>query len=360
MQITKQERNNTGRQFELDLARGLAVIFMVFVHVMIVFANKHVADTPYGQVVDIFGGVPAAPVFMFLLGCGIVFSKKSDAKTLAKRGFGLFLSAYALNFFRSVLPRIIGEVILTATPKSFNEIIPNLYTDFFNVDILQFAGLAFLFFALLKWLRMNDISILGCLLLAMLLNQFIPHQKTGDLLSPITSLLVGGDEKLSFFPFITWISYPLAGYLFAHQLQKVQNKNRFYLLLGLISGGLFGLYFIIALSFDLSTGYESEYAYYFHGALINCYYVLFVLFWISMLYFISKKFNMSVRRFFEKMSRETSHIYIIHWIFIGFLALIFAQQENGLNMTIGLSIFIMIISYCTALIYTHLKRKKKR
>lgn len=355
----KRIKQNTGRQFELDFARGMAVVFMIFVHVMIVFSNKDVVNTPYGQIVDIFGGVPAAPVFMFLLGCGIVFSKKNDAKTLTKRGIGIFISGYALNFFRAVLPTIIGELVITPNPKSLSEIMPELYIAFFNVDILQFAGLAFLFFALLKIVRINDIGIVCCIVIGLLLNQFIPHQLEGQILAPITSLFIGGDNHLSYFPFLTWICYPLAGYLFASILQLSTDKTRFYLFVGLVSGLLFNIYFFIAITFNLSTGYESESAYYFHGAIINLYYVAFVLFWISILYFISRKFPLKMQRFFEKLSRETSHIYIIHWLFIGLLALVFTQEENGLLLTITLSLVVMIVSYYISLTYSYIKKQRK-
>ena len=52
---------NNKRQIELDIARGLAVIFMVFVHVQMVFSKSSLSNSVFGGIVDFFGGVPAAP-----------------------------------------------------------------------------------------------------------------------------------------------------------------------------------------------------------------------------------------------------------------------------------------------------------
>lgn len=57
---------------ELDIARGLAVLFMIAVHITLVFSNDHVKSSLYGLTIEFLGGIPAAPVFMFVLGVGVL------------------------------------------------------------------------------------------------------------------------------------------------------------------------------------------------------------------------------------------------------------------------------------------------
>jgi len=73
MRILSDEIVNRGRQVELDIARGLAVFFMVLIHMQEYFLNAFSSEKLVGQWIDFFGGVPAAPVFMVLMGIGIVY-----------------------------------------------------------------------------------------------------------------------------------------------------------------------------------------------------------------------------------------------------------------------------------------------
>ena len=89
-----KQRVNTGRQNELDIARGLAVLFMIAVHVLRSFSKEIVIYSFGGTIVNALGGPPAAPVFMFIFGAGIVYSKKSDSKILLKRGLLIIIAVY--------------------------------------------------------------------------------------------------------------------------------------------------------------------------------------------------------------------------------------------------------------------------
>ena len=76
IQSIKNEKVNTGRQIEMDIAKGFAVFCMIAVHVLGSLARQEEAHTLYGGIIEFLGTLPAAPVFMFTLGAGIVYSKK--------------------------------------------------------------------------------------------------------------------------------------------------------------------------------------------------------------------------------------------------------------------------------------------
>ena len=80
------EKINSGRQKELDFAKGLAIIFMIIVHVNEVYQNSNLEGGIYNRFIEFIGSPPAAPIFMFLLGVGIVYSKNISANILFNRG----------------------------------------------------------------------------------------------------------------------------------------------------------------------------------------------------------------------------------------------------------------------------------
>lgn len=53
----------------------MAVIFMVFVHVLMTYGSMDLQNTNYAYVIDFFGGPPAVPVFMSFIRR---FIKKTD------------------------------------------------------------------------------------------------------------------------------------------------------------------------------------------------------------------------------------------------------------------------------------------
>lgn len=91
-----KEEVNRKRVPEIDIARALAVIFMVICHV---FIELNVRYDVLGLPIDgILGGPFAAPVFMFLMGIGMAYSRHSDAKWMFIRGLKLLAIAYPLTF----------------------------------------------------------------------------------------------------------------------------------------------------------------------------------------------------------------------------------------------------------------------
>jgi uncharacterized membrane protein len=48
--------HHNNRILSIDLARGLAVLFMIAVHTLLVFANQEVRDSVFGQIIEFLGG----------------------------------------------------------------------------------------------------------------------------------------------------------------------------------------------------------------------------------------------------------------------------------------------------------------
>ena len=156
MNVTTQ----TNRLLSIDLARGMAVFFMIAIHTLEVFANPEVKNSIFGQIIEFLGGPPAAPVFMTLMGFSFIYSRKSELKPKLLRGFKIFLTGYILNIIRGVIPFTLSTYLNMDIAKTFQIEPLNAYTIFTIVDILQFAGIALMIMAIIQALNINKYFVL--------------------------------------------------------------------------------------------------------------------------------------------------------------------------------------------------------
>ncbi len=349
--------NNEGRQKELDIARGLAVIFMVLVHILLEFGNYYTQmESIYGMIVQWLGGVPAAPVFMFLLGVGVVYSRKSTPLLLAKRGLLLFAGGYALNLLRSVIP---AWTTLWMEPGHVESFRSTGYENFFYIDILQFAGLTMLFFAVTVRFKFSALQYAAACVLFAIVNLWLaPYfSEAGTALTaPFIALWFG--NGLSYFPFFTWVAYPIAGFLFGYCLIRTADKPQFYKRIFGSASVLLLFYYMFVILLHWPTGYESEADYYHHTLIINVVYILFILFWISSIYFASRHVNGLVWAFLRSASALTTEIYILHFLLIGICTLLI-YPALGLVNTILLTILTYTLSHYSAHLYVQVKKRKR-
>lgn len=351
--LFSKEKINLGRQPELDIARGIAVLFMILIHLQEYFSNAFAAESPLGIFIDFVGGIPAAPVFMFLMGIGIVYSRKAEPKLMIQRGFMLIGAGYALNLLRGVLPNLFNAS-LWLSPESAQLAMDTLI----YVDIFQFSGLAMIFFGIFKHFKLKDSYLVGALFLFALLNANLePIQTNSYVISAITGLFWGSNE-FSFFPFLTWIFYPITGYLFGKLLQHTSNKNRLYGI-GFFSG-LFifigGLYLCQWLHIDSMLFSETKY--YHHQILDNFLALSFVLWWISALYFANHGLPSIIHTTLTRWSRNVSEIYFIHWILIGWLVLL--TSYNTMSLAYYMVLTLIVFSASDGLAEVYVMKKKQR
>jgi uncharacterized membrane protein len=224
----------TGRIRAFDLARGLAVVFMVFVHVLWHWGAPATWTTPIGVVISFLGGPTAAPTFMFLMGASLAFSSRSTFSRLAARGAWLVFLGYLLNVLRGVIPSMLGTAAGVVTPEQIAPFTPVYLAT--TVDIHQMAGLSLIAIAILRtrtspgwfWL-----AIAGAIVIAA---PWLRTVQAGMPLvdAPLTPVL--GSAPNVYYAVVPWLVYPLAGAVFGTVLQKARDRPRAFRL-----GGLLGL-----------------------------------------------------------------------------------------------------------------------
>ena len=351
--IIAKEPTNTGRQLELDIARGLAVFFMIAIHSMQVFAAESVKDTTLGFIIDFVGGAPAAPVFMFLLGIGVVYTKKADPAIFYRRGLLLILGGYILNLLRGTLPHLIRW-----WNSGNQEFLQKSFQEFVSIDILQFAGLAMIFFGLIKQFKPSILKVMAIGTILAMLNFALQDIKLSNPVAAAIGGLFWGTGKISYFPFLTWILYPIVGYLFGLLLIRCANKLRFYainLASGIVVMVLSTYLFIYLMGIDI--GIYEEYAYYHHNLLGNITFIAFTVSWISVLFFISKWIKGILYSTIVRWSKNVTEIYFVQWILIGWGTLI--PSFNTLNTASYVGIFLLLVIASDLLAYIYLRSFRK-
>ena len=347
---------NEGRQPELDIARGLAVIFMVLIHTVEYYWDWE--NEVFDKVANFLGSPPAAPVFMFLLGCGIIYSRRSTPGQVFKRGIKMLALSYVFNALVYVLPYAISALI-----NKDMEILEDSWTQIYDADILQFAALAFIFFSIVlalkmkPWLVVTTAAVLTGI--GMLLNMLVPEVDSYAL-QAITGPFWGTHEG-SYFPFTSWILYPATGYAFAYVLKRTENKKKLYLTVSPIGAVVY-----LAATFALLNFYEwdllmdGEY-YYTQNIFFNIMFIGFVFAWLGICYALYHITAKPVMKVLEKFSSNVTIIYICQYVLIIFIEVIAFGDEAELNVPLTLALFAAytIVSYFASIGYKSIVRKNK-
>ena len=277
---------NRGRQVELDLVKGLAILFMLLVHCFESFTSLPWEPTWPNRLIFFLGGPPAAPVFMFALGVGLAYTRKNTPGDLARRGLRILLLGFAVAFFRDFLSMYV-LYLRTGDPADLAVGIE----EALGVDILPFAGLAFLFFAAASKLKFQSVHYAAAALLGAAANLLLAGRVLSSPALNVIAGLIWGTSEYSWFPFLTWIPYPIVGYLFGQLLVRCRDKARLYRLCLEISLPAAFAGWLLFRHYGIPIGWENydyySYVYFHHNLLGNLLFITFVVAWISLFFFLA-------------------------------------------------------------------------
>ena len=338
---------NTDRQFEMDFAKAIGIICMVFCHVALSFLRP---GSAMYNIFDNLGDELCTPVFMFCMGVSFCYTKNREPGKMAARGLRIFLMGYALNILRGVIPELLSSLLGT-TPFTIG-VLENLLT----VDILQFAGLAMIVIALCIKIKLHPAIIFSISILFAAISDFLAGTGTGTLVFDMILGLFYPISELTCFPLLTWFIFPAAGLLFGTMLLRCTDKRKMYGALLPISGLITLFVHIVSM---ISTNYYTINLYYALGlgpAVLAVFVVFFVL---SLGHFAQKKLSGLLTAIVLRMSSYLNDIYIISWLMINWLLLL---TKSVLNVQLPvwsvfiLMVFILVASYRLSVVYR--KRKK--
>ena len=362
---------NSGRQYEMDLARAVPVFCLPFVHTVIECTPVDRIYEPIPFFFNIIIGQPfGAPMFLFVMGACICFSKKNKPKDMMLRGLTLFIAGFLLNIWRFFIPYITGYLIT----KDVNKFIKPLPYRVFGNDVLQFAGLFFLLFGFLLYHDIHDKWIVSIAAVMSVCGSLIRHHDTGSIILNIAlGHFIGTEDTaglyvMSDFPLLNWFILPVLGYMFGKLLTRVRNKDRFYLSVSPIPLILSVSFFVIEYIFSFGqmdsgdTLLFSENCYY-HALWYDILgYVMFAVGILGVYHFMMKKISGIFRNFILSLSRNITHVYVIHWFLVVMstnviLFSVRGTQELPTGPTLILSLIIFLITYPLSLIWENHSKK---
>lgn len=341
---SKQPRSKQRFHF-IDLARGLAIIFMAMVHVLGEMSSPLVNDSLFGAVVTFLGGPPAAPVFVFLLGTSLILSRKHSAIATAQRGMKLLALAYLLNLVRESIP---SSIALYLGVISKNDLASGgLLSTLLVVDILHFAGLALIILSMVRKGFQNPAHYIIVAGIIALSSPFLwGHMTNQPVLDWLLTLLWGTGGEMVAFPIFPWLTYSLLGMAFGHLLLQYSDL-RDYLnkaaLTGLCCLSLGTLLILNNYSYHVGDYWRS-------GPGLIIWITGFILLFLFLCQKITTTFvSHHLLDLLYYWSSKVTVFYVIHWILIGWMS--FFIYVNSISMTVFLMALILALSHMFTTIY---------
>lgn len=332
------ERNHTA-----DLLKGLAVIFMIQVHLLELFATPEIYVSWMGKISLFLGGPPAAPVFMVVMGYYFAGSKRSFNSGLI-RGLKLILLGFLLN---------IGLNMHLFIRIANGSIVTSPWPYLFGVDILFLAGLSLIILSIVKhYFKFNIIPYFLILALIFTVQPFISPDSGVEPINYLRAYFAGNGIWWSYFPLIPWLAYPVVGLIFHMLMDRfatMYQKLRLPLLL--ISG-------IITFVF---MGYASNITanlpeYYHHGVLFFMYICFFLVFYAIVVDIISRFPATWLSRWVAWLGVQVTAAYVIQWLLIGNIATALYQTQEYVQLVIWL-IAVLLLTTTGVFIWMRIKQK---
>jgi len=328
-----------------DLARGLAIVFMIGVHVLWHWGAPDTWTTPIGQVISFLGGPTAAPVFMFLMGASLAFSSRASFSSLAVRGLWLVWLGYLLNVLRGVIPAYLGLSTGIVTADQIAPFtLPWLAT---TVDVHHMAGLSLIAIAALRLAARPGWAWLGLAAVIVLTGPFVRGLEFGTPLldAPLTPVLGGAPNV--YYAVVPWIAFPLVGGVFGAIVARAkapEARRRVFRRGALLGAALCGIGLALFVAsppaFDVETYWRMPPSYFV--AITG---LVLVWLWLCDLVVRHVRANRAFT-FLYGWSASVIAIYFTHWLVVGWGVGVFGFRSQPLaGALIGIVVAIVATSF---------------
>lgn len=308
-----------------DLLKGIAVLLMIQVHLTELFVQESFYHSFTGKVSLFLGGVPAAPLFMVVMG---------------------FFAGYQTIGFRSSILRgmkliALGLVLnIGLNLHLFYKIFRGLYDldplpYLLGADILFLAGLSLVIIALLKkagkgsaWLFFITSFIVSGL------SDIIPLYTGESSVVRYALAFIHSSDWWSYFPLLPWLAYSLMG-VAAGLLYKKQSVNVLSIIKrpGLAVITLVPLLVFIEYGFGISSDLPE---YYHHGIAFFGWAIVFlmsIVLWSFYLISADTKTNY-VLRYLLWTGKNVTVFYVIQWLLIGNIATAIYRTQSPASLLV--------------------------
>lgn len=357
MTISTTELNSTSeshlpRLDAFDLARGLAILFMVLIHVLDFYSQAKVQDTLFGDTIEFLGSWPAAPVFVFIMGVFLTYSNNHNLAKGLRRAVLLFALGYLLNLLRGTIPMWFSLEMNLVTYEQLGGYTP--LTEFLVVDIFQFAGLAYAICLLLKHF-LPDPKIWLILATLIALGSPVLWDTTIDVptIDGVFKLLWGHHSQGAVFPLFPWLAYPVVGMAFGYWLKNTNQQSKVF-----NQAFVAGITLVISGTMLTLTNVEFHLAEIMRsgpGAMLLS--TGFVFIWLYFCQFLVK--TVLANALFNLLffwSKQVTSLYFIQWLLVGWGLMIVGSQQLGQTDTLIAMLIVLILTDLGTRIWAKLRQ----
>jgi len=365
MRLSGKKEVNTGRQFEFDFAKAVCILGMVFVHCFerIPLTASVSEGALYYSIVIVLDALFGAGTFMICLGVGLTYTNNNTPNAFIKRGLITLLMGYLLNFIRWVLPCCLFFLTDDAI-----ETVKYLGKCFLFTDIMQFAGLSFLFFGLLKKFRIPDWGIATIALVMSALGSIFRFLDFGSVwINEILGLFIATEDYSTDFPYyatfalLNWFVFVVFGYFLGKFIRRCENTEKYYAISTLVSAIVVVAYMIVAIPNKLGM-MSGDVSHYFQMTTPEALVIMMgAVFAFGLYHYLSKALGDKVKHLITGLSVNINKTYCIHWTLVGWISIIlWIILPQGLNTcaVLIIALTIYVVSSVSAEIYRRIKLKR--
>jgi hypothetical protein len=162
-----------------------------------------------------------------------------------------------------------------------------------------------------------------------------------------------GTNTLTYFPFLNWIIFPIAGLILGSFLKRCKDKKVFYLYVTPLCLGIMLVYLFLTINFGfmfLSDGY-----YYFMSLFDALFFIVLAIMVFGLCYAVLHLFPKVSFEPLMRWSKNINSIYCIHWTLIGMIgvALTFAQKTNNMSFwqVALITVILLVLSDVLSVLY---------
>lgn len=327
-----KEPVNTGRQPEIDLAKAVFIIQLAMIHCFVdsTIPSGLEEGVPY-YFDSVIGGPFGAPMTLFSMGIGLMYSRHCDGKSVLKRGFGIWLIGWLHNTCRFLIPSLIGY----AVTHDYERYVARTIYNFFGNDLLQFAGLAMMLMGLLMLLKLNIWQIAGVGGILFIVAELTNHVDFHNVpLNIFMGHFIGVEDSahkvMADFPLCFWFFLYALGRIAGYYLLRLKDKDKFYKIVTPIFAVIVIPILILEYNFKTSMmGGEGANVFYhptFYD-LILCIMATILTFGVD--WFIMKLVPAGAKRVIETISRDITPVYFFQWVLVFWVCDLLVVIKNG-------------------------------
>lgn len=301
----------------IDFGWGLAVLLMILVHTLWMYADRETqGHSLLGHVIHFIGKGTAA--FLICMGISMTLSRHQSLFSDIKRGVMILALGYLMNALKFLIPISVFGTMPEAFIEAYGWQSPldgaQLRYLVLTGDILQMAGCALLFIAFVRRFILNPYGVLAlAVLIALISREVSGYRPDISGLNYIADLFFSANYHV-YFPVVPWASFILYGMFLGMKLGKLDFDQQ-QLFTSQLKWGLLA----IALGAGLCY-YNIDYHFgnFFHlgpGGVIYLLGINLVLMWL-IFHIVQRGYNNTLIKLLNYCSRRVTSLYIIQWTLV--------------------------------------------